>query len=105
MAGQPGLYFSHPPSLEHDPRVHMPSHPDTPERLVALERTLGAEDWLGWERREAPPASEAQLELVHSARLVDQIREMSLAGRGAIDPTFPAAQASYPPAGDRARRP
>jgi acetoin utilization deacetylase AcuC-like enzyme len=95
MAGQPGLYFSHPSSLEHDPRVHMPSHPDTPERLVALERALGAEDWLGWERREAPPASEAQLELVHSARLVAQIREMSLAGGGAVDPDTAIGEPSY----------
>ena len=34
------LYFSHPASLEHDPRAHMPGHPDTPERLVAIERAL-----------------------------------------------------------------
>ncbi len=33
------LYFSHPASLEHDPRAQMPSHPDTPERLVAGKAT------------------------------------------------------------------
>jgi hypothetical protein len=27
------LYFSHPACLEYDPQVHMPEHPDTPERL------------------------------------------------------------------------
>jgi hypothetical protein len=32
-AKHPGLYFSQPACLEHDPRVHMPEHPDTPERL------------------------------------------------------------------------
>jgi hypothetical protein len=32
------LYFSHPSSLEHDPRAHMPTHPDTPERVVARIR-------------------------------------------------------------------
>ena len=32
-----GLYFHHPVCLEHDPRVHMPGHPDTPERLQAIE--------------------------------------------------------------------
>jgi hypothetical protein len=34
------LYFSHPSSVEHDPRAHMPAHPDTPERLIAIERVL-----------------------------------------------------------------
>src|SRR5437588_10868068 len=50
----PGLYFHHPASLEHDPRAHMPGHPDTPERLITLEHTLAADEWLGWERRLAP---------------------------------------------------
>jgi len=56
-ADDAGLYFSHPACLEHDPRAYMPEHPDTPERLQAIERALAARDWLGWERREAPPAS------------------------------------------------
>ena len=34
-----------------------------------LEAALAERDWLGWERREAPAASEEQLELVHIARL------------------------------------
>jgi acetoin utilization deacetylase AcuC-like enzyme len=89
------LYYSHPACLEHDPRVHMPEHPDTPERLEAIERTLGAEDWLGWERREAPAASEAQLELIHSARQVREIRELSLAGGGAIDADTLVGEPSY----------
>ena len=37
-----GLCFSHPACLEHDPRVHMPEHPDTPERLQAIEHALAA---------------------------------------------------------------
>ena len=32
------LYFSDPACLEHDPRAQMPEHPDTPERLLAIER-------------------------------------------------------------------
>ena len=95
MTGRQGLYFSHPSSLEHDPRVHMRSHPDTPERLLAIERVLAAEDWLGWERREAPPAEEAQVELVHSARLIERIRELSAAGGGAIDPDTAIGEPSY----------
>jgi acetoin utilization deacetylase AcuC-like enzyme len=89
------LYFSHPSSLEHDPRVGVPGHPDTPERLLALDALLGAEDWLGWERREAPAASEAQLELIHSARLVRMIEQLSLAGGGAIDPDTFVGEPSY----------
>jgi acetoin utilization deacetylase AcuC-like enzyme len=98
MATHPGLYFSHPSCLEHDPRTHMPEHPDTPERLMAIERELEAHDWLGWERRTAPAASDAELERVHSIRHIERIRELSLAGGGAIDgdtfvgvPSFRAA--------------
>jgi acetoin utilization deacetylase AcuC-like enzyme len=89
------LYFSHPSSLEHDPRAHVPGHPDTPERLIALEGFLGERDWMGWERREAPAADERELELVHSARHVESIRELCLAGGGAIDADTFVGEASY----------
>jgi acetoin utilization deacetylase AcuC-like enzyme len=79
------LYFSDPSSLEHDPRDTMPGHPESPPRLVAIERRLEDEDWLGWERRPAPAASAAELELVHTPRHVAAIRELSEAGGGAID--------------------
>ena len=39
-AKRAGLYFSHPACLEHDPRVYMPEHPDTPDRLQAIEQAL-----------------------------------------------------------------
>ena len=89
------LYFSDPACLEHDPRVYMPEHPDVPERLLAIERTLEAVDWLGWERRAAPAAEEAELELIHSADLVRRIREMAIAGGGAIDPDTFVGEPSY----------
>jgi acetoin utilization deacetylase AcuC-like enzyme len=79
------LYYSHPASLEHDPRLFSPRHPDTPERLLVLEAALAERDWLGWERRLAPAASEAQLELVHDRSLVRGVRELCEAGGGAID--------------------
>jgi acetoin utilization deacetylase AcuC-like enzyme len=82
---RPGLYFSHPACLEHDPRAQMPGHPDTPRRLEAIERRLGASEWLGWERRLAPAANESDLELVHSRRHVESIRDLCTAGGGAID--------------------
>jgi acetoin utilization deacetylase AcuC-like enzyme len=73
----------------------MPEHPDTPERLLAIEQTLAGRDWLGWERREAPSALETQLELVHTPRHVRMIRELSLAGGGAIDPDTHVGEPSY----------
>jgi acetoin utilization deacetylase AcuC-like enzyme len=91
----PPLYFSHPACLEHDPREGMPGHPDTPERLRAIEGRLGAVGWLGWERREAPAAGEAELELVHSRRLVESVRELCLAGGGAIDADTYVVEASW----------
>jgi acetoin utilization deacetylase AcuC-like enzyme len=95
MRSGPGIYFHHPACLSHDPRVHMPGHPDTPERLTAIEDALTAEDWLGWERRPAPAAQESQLELVHTRRHVAAIREMSQAGGGAIDPDTFVGELSY----------
>jgi acetoin utilization deacetylase AcuC-like enzyme len=90
-----GLYFSHPASLEHDPSLLSPGHPDTPERLITLERALAEQDWLGWERRVAPAASEQQLGLVHSARHIASIRDLSEAGGGAIDPDTFLGEPSY----------
>jgi acetoin utilization deacetylase AcuC-like enzyme len=89
------LYYSHPACLEHDPRAQIPGHPDTPERLLAIERALDDAGWLGWERRQAPAADAAQLELIHSARLVGMIEELSLAGGGAIDPDTSVGEPSY----------
>jgi len=90
-----GLYFSHPSSLEHDPRAYSPAHPDTPERLRAIERALAGWDWGAWQRREAPAASEAELELIHSARHVRAIAELCRAGGAAIDPDTAVGPASY----------
>ncbi len=89
------LYFSHPACLEHDPRVHSPGHPDTPERLIVLERELERRAWLGWERREAPACAEEQLELAHSEAHVRFVRELCERGGGAIDPDTFVGEASY----------
>ena len=89
------LYFHHPSSLAHDPATVMPGHPEAPGRLVAIERELAARDWLGWERRQAPAASEAELELVHSARHVAEVRRLCAGGGGAIDGDTYAVAASY----------
>jgi acetoin utilization deacetylase AcuC-like enzyme len=95
MAERTGLYFSHPASLEHDPRVLMPGHPDTPERLLAIERLLGGEDWLGWQRREAPAASASELELIHEPQQIAQIERLAAGGGGSADLDTVVGEASY----------
>lgn len=90
-----GLYFSHPACLEHDPRVHSPAHPDTPERLLAIERAIKPRDLPGWEWREPPAASDAELQLVHSTRHVQSIVDLCAAGGGAIDADTFVGDASF----------
>jgi len=89
------LYFSHSSSLAHDPAAVMPGHPESPERLRAIEALLAAEDWLGWERREAPAATREELELVHDPGHVARIRDFAAAGGGAIDADTYVVEASF----------
>jgi acetoin utilization deacetylase AcuC-like enzyme len=89
------LYFNHPLSLEHDPRQGLPGHPEQPGRLRAIEGALAQRGWLGWERREAPAASEEELVLVHSRAHVETIRELCRSGGGAIDLDTFAGERSY----------
>jgi acetoin utilization deacetylase AcuC-like enzyme len=89
------LYFSHPACLEHDPRLQQSGHPDTPERLLAIEGKLAERDWLGWERREAPLATGAELELIHSPLHVEAIRGLCKTGGDAIYGDTFAGEASY----------
>jgi acetoin utilization deacetylase AcuC-like enzyme len=90
----PGLLFSHPSSHEHDPREHLAEHPDTPERVAAIEAALADEDWLGWERRDAPAAGYAELEAVHDPAMINRIAELCAFGGGAIDADTFVGQAS-----------
>ena len=89
------LYFSHPACLEHDPREGLFGHPEQPDRLRVIEAALGERDWLGWERREAPRASEEELMLIHPREHVEGIRELGRSGGGAIDVDTYAGEASY----------
>lgn len=93
MAGN--AYFSHPACLEHDPRQGLYGHPEQPDRLRAIEASLAERDWLGWERREAPRASEAELTLVHSSAHVKRIRDLCAAGGGTIDVDTFVGEASW----------
>jgi acetoin utilization deacetylase AcuC-like enzyme len=80
------LYFAHPSSFEHDPRAFEPDHPDTPERIAAIEAALPEVD-----RREAPAATQEELQLVHTPDHVHAIEQ----GRGAIDADTYVGPASY----------
>lgn len=89
------LYVHHASSLEHDPRALTPEHPDSPARIEAIEAELAAVEWLGCERVDAPPATESELELVHSAAHVRSIRELCESGGGRIDADTVVGEASY----------
>jgi len=65
------LYFRHPASLGHDTGAH----PERAERIIALEAALAERDWLGYEVREAPAATDDALLAVHTQSHLDAVRE------------------------------
>jgi acetoin utilization deacetylase AcuC-like enzyme len=75
------VLLRHPSSLEHDTGAH----PESPRRIVAIERALGERGWLGWDVRLSPAASRAAIEAVHPARHVDRIEGLAARGGGMID--------------------
>jgi acetoin utilization deacetylase AcuC-like enzyme len=90
-----GIYLRHASSLEHDPREDVADHPDTPERIVAIERKMASLDWLGFEVLDAPVASDAALERVHSKAHVELIRKLAEGGGGPIDEDTFVGEASF----------
>jgi acetoin utilization deacetylase AcuC-like enzyme len=85
------VFFHHPASLEHDTGW---GHPERADRIRAVEAALESRDWLGWETREAPRATEEQLLAVHSGEHVDAVRAMS-ARAGAFDLDTPTSEGSW----------
>ncbi len=75
------ILLRHPSSLEHDTGPH----PESPRRIAAIEQTLGAREWLGWQMRLSEPAPRAAIEAVHRARHVARIEALSARGGGMID--------------------
>ena len=67
-------FFRHDSSLEHDTGF---GHPERADRIRAIEGELDSREWLGWERVEAPRATEEQLLRVHPADYVRAVREHS----------------------------
>jgi acetoin utilization deacetylase AcuC-like enzyme len=86
------LYLSDPACLEHETTV---GHPERPARIAAIERSLAERGWLGYEVRQAPPASREMLVAVHSAEYVDAVRSMSDRGGGAFDEENIVSEGSY----------
>ena len=91
----PGLLFGHPSSREHDPREQLAGHPDSPERIIAIDAALSAAADLGWERRLAPAALRSELEEVHDPALLDRIEQLCAAGGGQIEVDTFVGEASY----------
>ncbi len=68
--GMTTLLYSHPACLEHDTGA---GHPERADRLRAIEGALGGADFAALDRREAPRATDAQLQLVHPQSYVERI--------------------------------
>jgi acetoin utilization deacetylase AcuC-like enzyme len=85
------VLFRHPTSHDHETGMH----PERVERIVEIERELGARDWLGWDVRDSPAVRRAVLEAVHPAAYVQRIESMSLSGGGHLDMDTVLSQGSW----------
>ena len=84
-------FFRHDSSLEHDTGF---GHPERADRIRAIEAALEGREWLGWDRVDAPAATEEQLLRVHPAEYVQAVREHSERSR-AFDVDTPTSPGSY----------
>ena len=75
------VLLRHPSSLEHETGAH----PESPRRIVAIERALSERDWLGWDVRLSPAAARAKIETIHPAPHIDRIEALCRHGGGLID--------------------
>jgi acetoin utilization deacetylase AcuC-like enzyme len=85
------LLLSHPTSLLHETGW---GHPERVDRMHAIGAELERRDWLGFERREAPRATEEQLLAVHTPEHVTAVRETS-EREGAFDLDTPTSSGSW----------
>ncbi len=87
------LLLTHPAC--HDHRVP-PDHPESPQRLVAIERMLATEAFADLLREDAPAATEEQVQLAHDAGLIAALREhVPEEGLFAVDPDTWLSPGSY----------
>jgi acetoin utilization deacetylase AcuC-like enzyme len=89
------LNFHHHSSSEHDPRVLCPHHPDSPDRIEAIESALASAGWPGCVRVQAPAAGSSELELVHTATHVGLVRQLCIDGGCQLDSDTFVGEASY----------
>jgi acetoin utilization deacetylase AcuC-like enzyme len=87
----PPLLFRHASSLEHKTGPH----PESPDRIEAIDTELSRHDWLGWELREAPAVDLDVLKAVHSQRHVEAVQAVSERGGGSLDPDTVASEGTY----------
>jgi len=66
------LLVTHPACLEH---LNPAGHPERPDRLRAIERSLAAESFQALERRQAPAATLELITRCHPAEYVEEIRK------------------------------
>jgi acetoin utilization deacetylase AcuC-like enzyme len=85
------VYFDHPSSLEHDTG---PGHPERADRIRAIEAELQRRDWLAYERRQSPAATDEQLLAVHPPEYVKAVRE-TCARAGAFDLDTPTSTGTW----------
>jgi acetoin utilization deacetylase AcuC-like enzyme len=88
-------YYRSITSLQHDPGALSPDHPDSPERLLAIETAMARVDWLGCAVHAAPAAPERELELVHDPAHIRRIRDICARGGGQIDEDTYVGEKSY----------
>jgi acetoin utilization deacetylase AcuC-like enzyme len=86
-----GIFFSHPASAEHDTG----RHPESRERIVAIERHLEQTGWLGFERRDSPWVDRELLESCHDAGYVAALERLCAVGGGQIDEDTLVSQGSW----------
>ena len=84
------LYLRHAASLEHDTGPH----PEGPDRIRALEALMEDSDWLGWEVRDAPAATEEQLRGIHPQEHIESVLAHCSAAR-AFDADTPVVPSSW----------
>ncbi len=68
------LYVTHPACLDH---VMPAGHPECPDRLRAIEQTLGEERFGALARTQAPEGSLDAAALCHSDHLIDELRHIA----------------------------
>jgi acetoin utilization deacetylase AcuC-like enzyme len=85
--------FHHPATLGHDAG---PGHPESPERIRAILRTLeGGSLASRLAFQEAPPADREALERVHPAGYLDTLRALAARGGGRLDEDTVAGPGSW----------